>query len=661
MKRVVYSNITKTVAFLICLAAVFTAVCVVGEFAAGHMDDYGNIAYLNDLEREAAMPAIDIFASVNSYCYDTFDSENTADDYYEDSSDSETAESPEDREAQLRQNIGITESYYPEGAVDYYIEIGDVKLDTGKELDDYKNSKYRYIYYSTPSEVYLDNPINCGVIPTDENMKVYIAVSDEYAESIESAVTEWRTSFNDIIGNIVFLFMMGLAAFVYLLFVCGRKYGDTEIHMALIDRMFVEITLLLIAGITIGFTLLAAMMILDTMPSTGTGMIFAAACVETCAAAAVIALSMSAVRNMKNRTFLKRSIICRAVLFVWRGIKTVWRWIKRLAVRVKDSIKRLTSERMSMAAAAALIVYTVIVLIFGPVGALIAFLAACVVLAVRFGDLDTIKKGVGEIKGGNLSYKIDTLKSPDYADLANDINEIGVGLAASVEEKVRAERMKTELITNVSHDLKTPLTSIINYTKLLTEMDLKPEEAADYVKIIEKKSNRLKNLTADLFDISKIQSGNEEIKLERLDAGLLISQTLGEQDREIKESCLEFIVKTGDDIFITADGRKMSRVMNNLVNNIVKYALRGTRVYINAEKQGDKAVIELKNIASYKMDFDDGEITERFVRGDKSRSEEGNGLGLAIAKSYTEACGGNFRVKTDGDLFKVILEFKAVE
>lgn len=660
MKRVVYSNITKTLAFLICLASAFAAVCITGEFAANYMDGYRDIAYMNDPEREASMPVLDLYNSTVEYIIDMDERGNES---YEDddSSDSETVDEPADIEARLRRNIGFTESHYPEGAVDYYIEIGDVKIDSGKKLVDYKNTKYHYVFDSSESDMVYDSTVACGVLPTTENAKVYISVSDDYAADIEAAITEWRTAFNDIIGNIVFLIMVWLVPFVYLLFVCGRQYSDHEIHMLLIDRVFVEITLLLIAGIAIGFTLISAVMILDTMPSTGTGMIFAAACVEACAVAAVIALSMSVVRNMKNRTFLKRSIICKAATFLWRCVKSVWRWIKRIVVGVKESVKRLTAEKTSMAAATALVVYTVVVLIFGVGGAVVVFLAACVVLAVRFGDIDAIKKGVAEIKNGDLSYKIEHLKSPDYAEVANDINDISGGLAASVEEKIKAERMKTELITNVSHDLKTPLTSIINYTKLLAEMNLKPEEAADYVRIIEKKSNRLKKLTADLFDISKIQSGNEDITLERLDAGLLISQTLGEQDREIKESCLEFIVKTGDDIFIMADGRKMSRVMNNLVNNIIKYALHGTRVYVTADKRDGKAVIELKNISSYKMDFDDDEITERFVRGDESRTAEGNGLGLAIAKSYTEACGGTFTIKTDGDLFKVIIEFKAEE
>ena len=218
--------------------------------------------------------------------------------------------------------------------------------------------------------------------------------------------------------------------------------------------------------------------------------------------------------------------------------------------------------------------------------------------------------------------------------------------------------MKSELITNVSHDLKTPLTSILNYSDLLCQEHLTPEEANDYAKIIHQKGMRLKNLTSDLFDISKVQSGAEQMLCERLDACTLVRQALGEQDRSIGDGKLTLKVDMPDhEVPIWADGKKMSRVMENLIGNCVKYAMPGTRVFVSVKEDGNNAVIELKNIANYAMDFDASEITERFVRGDAARSTEGSGLGLAIAKSYVEACGGTFAVSVDGDLFKVQIVF----
>ena len=282
-------------------------------------------------------------------------------------------------------------------------------------------------------------------------------------------------------------------------------------------------------------------------------------------------------------------------------------------------------------------------------------------VSYRAQDIEEIKKGVNEVKNGNLAYKIPEPKSEDIKALAENVNDIARGFDESVSAKLKAERMKTELVTNVSHDLKTPLTSIINYTELLSSVDGLPEEARDYAKIIASKSDRLKHLTQDLFDISKVQSGNETISPEKLDVALLISQTLGENDSEIKSSGLPFYVTTPKELYIFADGGKMSRVLSNLISNILKYGMKNTRAFISAFEEGDNIVIEFKNIASYPMDFEADEIVGRFVRADESRTTEGNGLGLAIAKSYTELCGGKFEIVIDGDMFKSIIKFKKYE
>ena len=283
---------------------------------------------------------------------------------------------------------------------------------------------------------------------------------------------------------------------------------------------------------------------------------------------------------------------------------------------------------------------------------------ACFVVSYRAKDIDEIRKGVSEVRNGNVAYKIPELKSEDMKVLAANINDIAKGLDESVSAKVKAERLKTELITNVSHDLKTPITSIISYTELLSKIEELPEEAKDYVSVISKKSERLKNLTQDLFDISKVQSGNEDVVLEKLDVALLINQSLGENDSEIQKSELPFCVDAPKELYISADGRKMSRVVSNLINNILKYTMKNTRVFITAFEKDGEVIMEFKNIASYPMNFNADEIVGRFVRGDESRTADGNGLGLAIAKSYTEICNGKFEVVIDGDMFKAILKFR---
>ena len=286
------------------------------------------------------------------------------------------------------------------------------------------------------------------------------------------------------------------------------------------------------------------------------------------------------------------------------------------------------------------------------------FILAVAFLVKRLDGFERIVEALKRLRTGELTDKLTDMPTGVLSTMAEDINSLGDGMQNALQNAIRAERMKSELITNVSHDLKTPLTSILNYSDLLCQEHLTPEEANDYAKIIHQKSMRLKNLTSDLFDISKVQSGAEQMQCERIDACTLVRQALGEQDKAIAESRLTLKVNIPDhEVPIWADGKKMSRVMENLIGNCIKYAMSGTRVFVTVSEQEREAVIELKNIANYEMDFDAGEITERFVRGDAARTTEGSGLGLAIAKSYVEACGGALAVEVDGDLFKVRITF----
>ena len=295
------------------------------------------------------------------------------------------------------------------------------------------------------------------------------------------------------------------------------------------------------------------------------------------------------------------------------------------------------------------------------IACVVVFLCAYLFLDKRFSEFDIIRNEIKELKDGNTAVKTDISKITNVIlkETAEDLEKIGDGVQKAVDKQIKAERMKSELITNVSHDLKTPLTSIISYSDLLCKEKLTPDEANDYAKIIKDKSLRLKKLTSDLFDMSKVQSGNEKLIKENIDVSLLLSQAVGEADDRIKKSELEFVMNVPEEkIIISADGKKLSRVFENLVINAVKYAMKNTRVYVDLKKDNKKCIIEMKNISSYPLNFDSEEITQRFVRGDISRSTEGNGLGLAIAKSYTEACGGSFKIITDGDLFKARLEFE---
>lgn len=270
-----------------------------------------------------------------------------------------------------------------------------------------------------------------------------------------------------------------------------------------------------------------------------------------------------------------------------------------------------------------------------------------------------IIEGTQKIASGDLNYFINETGKGSLPKLAHNINCMKDGFKKSVQNELKSEKLKSELITNVSHDLKTPLTSIINYVDLLKKEDLSNEEALKYIDILDKKSQRLKILIEDLFDASKLASGSVELNMQKIDIVALVRQALGEFDEKINKSQLTFRFNASkQNIYVNLDGNKTWRVFDNLINNALKYSQPATRVYIDIYEEENGVSIIMKNVSSYEMDFDPEEISERLKRGDKSRNTEGSGLGLAIAKNIVEVEGGRFHIDIDGDLFKVVIEFK---
>ncbi|MCM0650211.1 sensor histidine kinase [Clostridium swellfunianum] len=280
-------------------------------------------------------------------------------------------------------------------------------------------------------------------------------------------------------------------------------------------------------------------------------------------------------------------------------------------------------------------------------------------ILTRAAALNNIINGTDAIASGDLDYFIEETGEHDFLKISQNINSMKESFKKSVESQLKSERLKTELITNVSHDLKTPLTSIINYVSLLKKDNIPQEQYKRYIDVLDKKTQRLKILIDDLFEASKVTSGAIELNIEKIDIASLLRQALGEFEDKISKSSLDFRVNIPvEEVNLNLDGKRTWRVFQNLISNVLKYSYSNSRVYIHLFEQSNKVVITIKNMSSYEMDFDVNEIFERFKRGEKARNTEGSGLGLSIAKSIVELQCGQMKIDIDGDLFKVTVEFK---
>ncbi len=452
--------------------------------------------------------------------------------------------------------------------------------------------------------------------------------------------------------------IIAILCFVFLMCSAGRRRGIPGVRASFLTKIPFEIpTAAVFFASLLGFSLISEWFYYDDVVAWIAFVVWAIVSVIM-----LIFWFMSLAIRIKLGTLLKNTIVFYILRFIWRSlcfcgrcIRTVVRslpmiWKTVLLVGIVSAIEFLfivaTYERFFL-------------LVWWFIGTLIStfFIIYFVLMLYR------LKKGAKEIADGKLDYKVDTkYLILDLKDHGKDLNRIRDGLNLAVEERLKSERMKTELITNVSHDIKTPLTSIINYSDLICREECENENIKEYASVLHNQSERMKRLLDDLVEASKASSGNIDIMLAECDARVMISQVTGEYYQRLADAGLELVCSTPDDeIKIMADGRRLWRVFDNLMNNARKYALSGTRVYVSLETLGERAVFRFKNISRDQISVKSDELSERFVRGDESRNTEGNGLGLSIAKSLTELQGGVFDITVDGDLFKVTVSFPIIK
>ena len=489
------------------------------------------------------------------------------------------------------------------------------------------------------------------------------SVADSMADEAENYETYSKLMFPMLAGA-VFGSVLWLIGMVWLTVTAGRKPEDEEIHLNGFDRWYTEIA----AGAVIGIWLAGTIILGTLIANSSLGYSYAVVTViVTCLICGTYTMAwfligyLSLVRRIKAGTLWKNSLI-----------RKVLKWIGKCSGKLADfarAFSRNTAEKIKVllvGGAFLFLQFLIIGCIFGGAEvfllALMAVDVAVMIFAIRKADgLDLIMDGLKKISDGELQYKIktDTLTGKQKV-MAEYINNIGGGLDAAVENSLKKERMQTELITNVSHDLKTPLTSIINYVDLMKRENPTDPKIQEYLRILDEKSQRLKVLTEDVVEASKASTGNIKLEMNDIDFVEMVQQVIGEFEEKFQEKNLTMMVHfTDEPSIIYADGQRMWRVLENVFGNVVKYAMEGTRVYAEISNRNKKVTFSLKNISAQPLNISADELTERFIRGDVARNTEGSGLGLSIAKSLTELQGGEFKLYLDGDLFKVMITFVA--
>ncbi len=484
------------------------------------------------------------------------------------------------------------------------------------------------------------------------NEKVYLAIDLSYPVSDELQV--WAVYYARREGIVTRSGILALISLFVLIFClaaslagAGRRDESEEVHLLRFDELPTELAigLYLIVAILLYLAVSGWDRITDALP--GNEMI-PSILLAGCAWLMFLSACLGFARRMRAHTLWKNSVL-RMLIRTWQQVYSA----------------RVASRQLIFLYLGFFVLNVLFLLLFGRSGLVLVVLLDMAVLLFLMRDAagrQNIYEGVHQISKGNLNYRIDTSTlSGETLEMAKAVNEMGDSLCEALESIVKNERLKAELITNVSHDLKTPLTSIVNYVDLIKRENLQDERLRYYVDVLDQKSQRLKQLTEDLVEASKISSGNVELEIVRMELQSMLMQACGEFEERFEERGLRLIWEMEQDpICIMADGRQLWRILENLLGNIFKYAQENTDVRVGLWREEQEAVIGLRNISKEPINIEADELTGRFVRGDASRSSEGSGLGLSIAQNLTDLLEGKFKLQIEDLVFTVYLRFPIV-
>ena len=483
--------------------------------------------------------------------------------------------------------------------------------------------------------------MNQHMVTASYGVDASLPVFDRYSVGL-TAVNTLIVCRNWAIPLTALCLVFTIALFIFLLVSAGHRFGTSEVTCNWFDRMPLELVILGM-GLVVG----GSMEVLTDRFLVVVGLFL-----PMLLALGLLFCMTFAVR-CKTRTLVKGTLLYWVCRWAWAGVKWLGYVLKNLPLIWKTILVWGGVSFIEL-------VVMMNSYIRGPL-AVFWLLEKLVLTAALFAFVIGLKKlqaGAERLAAGDMTPVDERHLTPEQRKHARSLNSIGRGMDAAVARQMKSERMKTELITNVSHDLKTPLTSLISYVDLLKKEGLTSEHAPEYLDVLDRQSQRLKKLTEDLVEASKASTGNIQAKLEDTDVNLLLSQAVGEYSERLAAASLTPV--TTLDIaepHILVDGRLLWRVFDNLLSNVTKYALPGTRVYLTTEARDGKVFVTFRNVSREPLNISAEELMERFVRGDASRNTEGSGLGLSIAKSLTELNGGSLELTVDGDLFKAVLVF----